>query len=104
MLSIQTRITGSEATLALAGRFDFHARKHMKEAYAPVLADPAIRTVRLDLSAVDYVDSSALGILLLLKDRVDEVKKHVVLYRPAGTVAQVLEVANFAKLFEIIKD
>lgn len=104
MLSIQTRITGQEATLILSGRFDFHARKQMKEAYAPVLSDPAVRSIRLDLSAVEYVDSSALGILLLLKDRVDEVNKQVLLYRPTGTVAQVLEVANFAKLFEIIKE
>lgn len=99
--SLTLRSTAPTATLELSGRFDYKARKDLKEAYAGLLEDGSIRHLDIVLQGVDYVDSSALGILLLLKERFDEAGKTVALLRPAGTVAQVLEVANFGKLFEI---
>ena len=99
--SLTLRSAAPNATLELQGRFDYKARKEIKEAYAGLLSDGHIQHLDIVLQGVDYVDSSALGILLLLKERFDEAGKTVALIRPTGTVAQVLEVANFGKLFEI---
>ena len=47
------------------------------------------------------MDSSALGMLLLSRENAATERKTVVLVRPAENVRQVLEVANFHKLFTI---
>jgi len=55
--------------------------------------------VVIDLGGVDYLDSSALGMLLLLRERAESMGKTVSLTRMQGTVKQVLDVANFDKIF-----
>ena len=47
------------------------------------------------------MDSSALGMLLILRERAAEMKVEVTLTNPRETVRQVLGVANFHKLFKI---
>ena len=52
-------------------------------------------------SGVDYLDSAALGMLLLLREKLGNVRKEVELTGTHGMVKQVLEIANFARLFRI---
>ncbi|HNM23255.1 MAG TPA: STAS domain-containing protein, partial [Rhodocyclaceae bacterium] len=65
------------------------------------VGDAAIREVTVDFSGVDYLDSSALGMLLMLRDKVTGAGKDVVLGNVRGNVKQVLDIANFGKLFRI---
>lgn len=101
MIRLSTRQDGSTAHIELCGRFDFNGRKTMREAYDPILANAQVRSIEIDLSQVDYIDSSALGILLLLRERAEETGKKVALCKATGTVEKVLSVANFQRLFEI---
>lgn len=101
MMQLTTRTDGNVARIELSGRFDFNGRKTMREAYDPLLANTAIKTIEIGLARVEYIDSSALGILLLLRERADEAGKKVVLDKARGTVEKVLAVANFNRLFEI---
>ena len=50
---------------------------------------------------MDYLDSSALGMLMLLNERAKVVNKPVALLNTSGVVSQVLGVANFSKIFNI---
>ena len=50
---------------------------------------------------VQYIDSAALGILLLLRDRATSLNKQVELHNLQGTAKEVLEIANFQKIFTI---
>jgi HptB-dependent secretion and biofilm anti anti-sigma factor len=70
-------------------------------AYEPLVADAACRAITLDFSRVDYLDSSALGMLLMLRDKMGGCGKEVALTGVAGNIKQVLEIANFSKLFSI---
>jgi anti-anti-sigma factor len=47
------------------------------------------------------LDSSALGMLLMLRDKMSGVNKDVSLTGVQGNVKQVLDIANFGKLFRI---
>lgn len=91
----------NRVTLVLNGRFDFSAHREFRAAYESALANKEAKEVEVDLGAVEYLDSSALGMLLLLKERAEAVHKTVALANCRGVVAQVLEVANFAKLFPL---
>lgn len=93
--------SGDRATLKLSGRFDFHSHRDFRSAYEKFLETGATREIIIDFSEVDYLDSSALGMLLLLREKADGAGKTIVLTGLRGTVKQVLDIANFGKLFTI---
>ncbi|NCS66294.1 MAG: anti-anti-sigma factor [Hydrogenophilales bacterium CG03_land_8_20_14_0_80_62_28] len=98
---IKELIDGNAACLNLEGRFDFHSQQDFRSAYETMLTKPEIGELRLDFSRVDYLDSSALGMLLLLREEADAAGKRVKLANLSGVVKQVVEIANFGKLFTI---
>jgi len=98
---ISNAVSGGRATLKLGGRFDFHSHSDFRSAYEKVLASGDVREIVVDFSDVDYLDSSALGMLLLLREKAEATGKSVLLAGLKGTVKQVLEIANFGKLFTI---
>lgn len=90
-----------KAVIKLAGRFDFNTHREFRGAYEPLIADPGIKSVIVDFAGVDYLDSSALGMLLMLRDKLGGGGKEVSLSGVRGNVKQVLDIANFGKLFNI---
>jgi HptB-dependent secretion and biofilm anti anti-sigma factor len=90
-----------KAVIKLIGRFDFNTHREFRGAYEPLICDAAIHTVIVDLSSVDYLDSSALGMLLMLRDKLGGANKEIALMGVRGNVKQVLDIANFGKLFPI---
>ena len=99
-MQISASLAGDTITLALAGRFDFAAHRDFRSAYQDALAQPATR-IALDFSGVEYLDSAALGMLLLLRQSAEAAGKAVILAGAAGSVLRILEIANFRKLFEM---
>jgi len=92
---------GDKAVIKLNGRFDFNTHRDFRGAYEPLLADAELKGVMVDFSGVDYLDSSALGMLLMLRDKMGGASKEVGLSGVRGNVKQVLDIANFGKLFQI---
>ncbi len=86
--------------MRLHGRFDFEARRDFDAAVQQALADEKSRNIQVNLAEVEYMDSSALGMLLVLRDKAMESGKKVSLGETRGIVRKILEVANFQKLFE----
>ncbi|HZV54225.1 MAG TPA: STAS domain-containing protein [Rhodocyclaceae bacterium] len=89
------------SVIRLQGRFDFNAHREFREAIDAALADTASHEVVVDLAEVDYLDSSALGMLLMLRDKAKGLGRSVSLTNCRGAVKQVLDIANFGKLFAI---
>lgn len=100
-MQIASAVTDNKATLGLNGRFDFHSHRDFRAAYETALETPGVREIEINCSAVDYLDSSALGMLLLLREKAEAMGKLVVLAGLKGTVKQVLDIANFGKLFSV---
>jgi anti-anti-sigma factor len=92
---------GNKAVIKLSGRFDFNTHRDFRSAYEPLVIDSGIREVTVDFGSVDYLDSSALGMLLMLRDKMNGASKEVCLGNVKGSVKQVLDIANFGKLFKI---
>jgi anti-anti-sigma factor len=88
---------GSTA-IVLQGRFDFNAHREFRDAVERALKEAAPQ-IKVDLAGVDYLDSSALGMLLMLRDKAKGAGKSVSLANARGAVKQVIEIANFGKLF-----
>ena len=100
-MQIRTEITNNRAALHLNGRFDFAAHKEFRGACEQMLATPNLEEIEIDLRGVDYLDSSALGMLLLLKERAGKTGGKVRLSHCQPSVRQILDIANFGKLFVI---
>jgi len=91
---------GDEVTVSVSGRFDYRLYDSFKASFTSI-GDES-KKVNIDLSETDYMDSSALGMLLMLREHVGQAAK-VFLVNPAPDVMRVLTIANFDKLFAIRK-
>jgi len=100
-MTINSFTANTRSIVAPSGRFDFSIHKAFRQACEAALKDPRTTEIEIDLSKVEYIDSSALGMLLLLKDQADAAGKAICLSGMQGMVRKVLEVANFAKLIAL---
>ena len=88
-------------SIRLNGRFDFSAHRAFRDSYSAGLDAQDVREFEIDLAQVEYVDSSALGMLLMLREKAQAANKTVALANCNGAVKQILDVANFGRLFPI---
>lgn len=100
-MHLETTFHDGKARIALNGRFDFDSHRIFRDSYEALLKDQNTREIEIDLDRVDYLDSSALGMLLLLREKAAMANKSLALANSHGMVQQVLDVANFNKLFTL---
>jgi anti-anti-sigma factor len=93
-------VTEGRAVILLQGRFDFNSHRDFREAVDTALASPG-STITVNLAGVEYLDSSALGMLLMLRDRAKGAAREVALTGCRSAVKQILDIANFGKLFSM---
>jgi HptB-dependent secretion and biofilm anti anti-sigma factor len=98
-VTARTDAERSQIVIAVEGRFDFSQHKAFREAYKD--ADPKSSRFVIDLSGAAYLDSSALGMLLLLREFVGSDRDRVRITGASDDVARVLKIANFDKLFTV---
>ncbi|WP_339861779.1 STAS domain-containing protein [Paremcibacter congregatus] len=55
----------------------------------------------VDLSAVEFIDSAGLGMLLLARDEISKTSSNLTLRSPQGQVKRMFSVARFDQMFEI---
>lgn len=89
----------STVSLHPATRFDFNSFRDFRKDYDVALENPSVRVLIVDMKNVQYIDSAALGILLLLRDHAANVNKTVEIHNLQGIAKEVLEIANFQKIF-----
>jgi anti-anti-sigma factor len=100
-LLIKVSVATNMATIYLDGSFTFNTNLEFKGAYKSFLNDSKISHIIIDLEKIHYLDSSALGMLLVLRDHVQEASKSLVLSKPNSFVTRVFDIANFGNLFVI---
>ena len=98
-MQITLNTSGDKLVMNLRGRFEFSVRRQFDLAIRDVLASPC-RHLQVSLRDVEYMDSSALGMLLVMRDKLSAVGKKAVLVDAQGMVKKIIEVANFQKIFE----
>lgn len=98
-MQVNLKTQGEAAVISLGGRFDFKIHHEFKRCSEAALRDGAVRSIEINLDAVDYLDSSALGMLLLLREQAQGRGMGVVLRNCRGAVREILDVANFGTLF-----
>lgn len=102
-MTIKTVISeeSNTMTISIEERFDFSLHQNFREAYSQYSDNGA--TFVLDLSQTSYMDSSALGMILLLKDYAENISGSVLIRNPNDEVNKILEIAQFHRLLVIEK-
>ena len=90
---------GKKVTIAVSGKFDFQLYDEFRSSY--VDTQGAGVQYEVNLSGTDYLDSSALGMLLLLREHAGGEGSKIDITNASADVKKILDVANFGKLFEI---
>lgn len=89
----------NSAVIRLQSKFDFSWFARFKDSYEPLLADASVREIVVNFADVTYIDSSALGMLMLLREKADAAGKKVRLTQTHGFARELLTVANFQQKF-----
>ncbi|GKT11585.1 MAG: HptB-dependent secretion and biofilm anti anti-sigma factor [Thiomicrorhabdus sp.] len=98
-MSISASVKGELVTVFIDGSFDVSAY----EAFKDICQENLTATNRfiIDMAGASYMDSSALGMLLLLREKTAGDKKRITLINVSKNVQSILEIAQFQKLFVI---
>lgn len=89
----------NQLTISVDGRFDFSAHKSFREAYEG--AEAKVAGYCIDMKDTNYLDSSALGMLLLLRDYAGGDSSKISIVNCSSDVKKILSIANFEQLFAI---
>ena len=100
-MTIDSRISGDDNKLVIKviGRFDFSSLQEFRSAYSNYGDKPI--SIMVDFSQTEYMDSAALGMLLVLKEFAEERGSRVTLYKPSEGIKSILDIARFDSLFNI---
>jgi len=89
-------------TLRLPTRFDYSYHRQFGEMYAPLVESAICKEIILDFTQVEYLDSSALGMMVLLQKNFSSQSKHIKIKGAHGVTNDILKMANMQKIFDFI--
>lgn len=88
-------------TMIIPERFDFSHHKSFNEQANKILENKQTRTLILDFAKTAYLDSSALGMLVLINKRAKQNSINTIIRGARDNAREILLIANFDQLFEI---
>ncbi len=95
MSDVPVRLTAIEldgSTLALDGEIDAHTAPELAARYAELPKGDG--DIVIDMSKVDFMDSSGLRVIIELHQRVEQASRRLVLLTPSPPVARLIEVSG----------
>lgn len=100
-MSIDTdlRDNGSTLVIKLDDKFDFGKVQDFRLAYSD-LAD-SVRCIEVDLTSTEYMDSSALGMLLNMQKALSAKALSYKITNARPQVSRILKISRFDKKFDI---
>lgn len=94
-------IKDNTAIIMIDKDFNFETHKSFRNSIKESL-ESGVREIILDFKSVEYMDSTALGLLMVAKDTANEVECDIKLKSVAGYARKVLEMSSFDKKFSIL--
>ena len=99
MMKFQSEYQNGTLTISLGKNFDISVYNHFEQVYTQFFNQ--ISQAIVDLNHTEFVDSSALGMLLLLKENLGNEVQTIKIINANEEVKQVFRTAQFHQLFDI---
>lgn len=101
-MSVTYHFREQEATILVRGHFNFAQHAAFRDATKAVLALSGVKSIEINLMDADYLDSSALGMLLVLREQANEHGiQRIMISNCKPGIRQIFAVARFEKFFDI---
>ena len=97
-LPTQTSEDGQVLTIEMPERFDFDIHADLRKTYQD---KDSVNCFIINLGQTNYLDSSALGMLLQLREHAGNRNDSVKIINARDSVMEILNVANFDKMLTI---
>ena len=97
---IEVATRGDDTVLTLAGDIDMHTAPEVRDCLAGLQAD-GVRSVVVDLAAVTFLDSSALGTFVVAHRALAGVGGQLKLAAPSSHVRKVLRITRLAEVIPL---
>ena len=88
--------------IRLPSRFDYSYHRQFGEQYTPLIESVVCKEIIMDFSQVEYLDSSALGMMVLLQKKAAGQSIKVKIKGARGATDEILKMANMQKIFEFV--
>lgn len=98
-ITAEPSANGKTLTIKVQGRFDFSLLQEFRSSYENV--DPKPAAFVIDLQGSDYLDSSALGMLLALRDHAGGDKANVKIINCNADVRKILVITKLDEMFTV---
>lgn len=89
--------------VSLDGEIDHHSAAEIREGLDKMIAVSRPKVMVLELSGIDFMDSSGLGLVLGRYRRLNEMGSQMVIKNPGARTEKILAMAGVDKLIKIIR-
>lgn len=100
MSTVNVKKEGNDLVISITGRFDFNILQAFRDAYA-TQNGTGIHYV-VDLAKTDYIDSSALGMLLNMKNHLNAADGVIAIKNCQPNLQKIFSIAHFDKKFKMV--
>jgi anti-anti-sigma factor len=90
---------GEHLTISIQGRFDFNIYKEFRDAYEGCIH--SIKKFTINMAQTEYLDSSALGMLLVLREQAGADNSDIEIVGANSEINNIFNISNFDKMFNI---
>lgn len=97
-LQVSKSSDNRRVTMTIGQRFDFSLHREFRDAYSK---EPEDVEYIINMGSTEYMDSSALGMLLVLREHTGEKPGKIKLTGCQPSIRQILDISNFTKLFVV---
>ena len=101
-MAIRTTTTDEKAIIFIDGRVDVFMCRSFRETCSQQLQLPGVTCLEIDMSGIEHFNSSALGVLLVAREQAVKLEKSLQLSNLNEKVSEIIEIANFHRLFSIV--
>ena len=92
---------GKSLSIEIEGRFDASSLDEFRKCYEEISSDDAPHFYNVDLKNAVYLDSSALGMLLVLRDYAGGESAQITISNCSPEVKKIFSISSFEQLFTI---
>ena len=90
---------GKNTSISVIGRFDYSLQKEFCAAFKK--SNNGVNSYTVDMKETTHLDSSALGLLLLLRNHANGNASNINIVNCSDSVKRILSIASFEDLFNI---
>ena len=91
-----------KAVVVLPKRFDYGYHKEFQKKCSECIDDASVQHIVFDFGNVEYLDSAALGMMMMWQRRAAAANKKMYIKGAKGATEQILAMANMQRIFDYL--